>query len=285
MTARYATAAVVQALEARLSERDNAVLRSVSDLRFVSGAQLARMHFAGGDDSALSARNARRALLRLVRLDVLARLPRAVGGVRSGSAGFVYHLGLAGQRLAAERGWQTKHRGRRPHVPGRLFLAHSLQVAELHTLLIEADRSGRLELLELAAEPACWRSCGGAGGQQRILKPDSYVRLGAGEYEDSWFIEVDMGSEGSQALERKLGDYLAYEASGTEQAERGVFPKALWLAPDAERAAVIGECIERLPRSAGRLFAVAPFADLLGVVTDTPILTNTQSMDVTVGVK
>jgi hypothetical protein len=271
MTVRYATAAAVQALEARLTERDKAVLKSVADLRFVSGAQLARQHFADHGN-----KTARRALLRLVRLDVLVRLPRAVGGVRAGSAGFIYRLGLAGQRLAVERGWQAKRRRRRPHVPGRLFLAHSLQVAELHTLLIEASRSGQLELLELAAEPACWRSYGDAGGQQRTLKPDSYVRLGVGEYEDSYFIEVDMGSEGSQALERKLREYLAYEASGTEQAERGVFPKALWTTPDAERAAVIGECIGRLPRSAGRLFTVAPFADLLGVVTDTSEIINTQ---------
>jgi hypothetical protein len=138
-----------------------------------------------------------------------------------------------------------------------LFLSHCLAVAELHTLLIEADRSGRLELLTLSGEPACWRSYGRASAQREAtLKPDSYVRLGAGEFEDSYFIEVDRGTEGNRAVERQLKDYVAYQASGREQEKRGVFPKTLWLVPTPERAAVIEDCIARLPRSARELFAV-----------------------------
>jgi Replication-relaxation len=116
----------------------------------------------------------------------------------------------------------------------------------------------------------------GIHGQRSTLKPDSYVRLGIGDYEDSYFVEIDMGTEGSGAIERKLRDYLAYEASGVEQAKRGVFPKTLWTTPDAERAAVIEDCIGRLPRPAQELFAVARFADALGVVTGTPSATSTQ---------
>src|ERR1700704_2530 len=118
MTARYLTAARLRELAPKLTESDLAVLKQVSDLRFVSGDQLARQFFADGGDPAVSARAARRALLRLVRLGALARLPRQVGGVRSGSAGFVYHLGLGGQRLAVECGWQPERRRRRALVPG-----------------------------------------------------------------------------------------------------------------------------------------------------------------------
>lgn len=279
MSARYASRAVMRELHGQLTERDYTVLKRVSDLRFATGSQLTRMHFTGSADAA--ARAARRTLLRLVRLGCLERLPRRVGGVRAGSAGSVYRLASAGQRLANERGWRVDGHRRQSHIPGTLYLGHALQVAELHTLLVEADRAGRVELLALEGEPACWRSY----GQRARLKPDSYARLGVGEYEDSYFIEVDMGTEGSRTLERKLRDYLAYEASGVEQTEHGVFPKTLWLVPDVERAQAITACIERLPRSAGRLFAVAPFADLLDVVTDTPFLTDTQSLGVTVGVK
>ncbi len=268
MTGRYLTASVLREAEARLTERDFAILRRVFDLRFVSGFQLTRMHFTESDDPAANARAARRALLRLVRLDVLERLPRVVGGARSGSAGFVYRLGLAGQRLAAERGWQPKRRRRRSHVPGTFFLSHALQVAELHTLLVEADHSQTIELLELDGEPACWRSYKAGSTQQATLKPDSYVRLGVGEYEDSYFIEVDMGTEGSRALERQLKLYLDYEASGKEQAERGVFPKTLWLVPDDRRVSVIKDCTERLPRSARELFQVALFTDAMQVITE-----------------
>ena len=261
MSARYLTAQVIDDLTSRLTSRDLAILKSVSDLRFVTGGQLTRLHFAESSDPAANARAARRALLRLVRLDCLARLPRQVGGVRSGSAGFVYYLGLAGQRLAALRGWQSK-RPRRRSAPGSLFLAHTLQVAELHTRLVEADRSGRLDLLELSAEPACWRSYGsGSTRREATLKPDSFVRLGLREYEFSYFIEVDRGTEGSWALRAKLRDYLNYEASGVEQAERGVFPKTLWTVPDTRRAGVIEDCIDGLPHAARELFQVALFKD------------------------
>lgn len=245
MSAAYWTVKRLHELAARLSERDRTILARVHELRFVSGAQLVRLHFAD-----VPTRTAREALLRLTRLGLLERLPRPIGGVRAGSSGFVYRLGPAGQRLLGLT-W-------RAHVPGTLFVAHSLQVAELHTLLVEADRAGRVELLEAVAEPGCWR--GYASG---TLKPDSYLRLAAGDYEDSYFIEVDMGTEGSRALTAKLRQYIDYQASGIEQAENGVFPKVLWTTPDESRAEVIGECAEQLPTTAPGLFAALPFAEAL----------------------
>jgi hypothetical protein len=271
MTARRnVTTALLDALREELTERDIALLRTVCELRFLSGDQLTRLYFSESHDPAASARAARRALLRLTRLDCLARLPRRVGGARSGSGGFVYHLGLAGQRLAMDQGWQPMRRRRRSLAAGTLFLAHSLQVAELHTLLIEADRSGRIELLELVAEPACWRSYAGSRGQATTLKPDSFGRFGAGEFEDSYWLEVDMGTEGSGAIDRQLKRYLAYQASGQFQAERGVFPKVLWLTPSRERAAAVGECIGRLPERERAPFVVFMFNELLTAITHTP---------------
>ncbi|HEY2053774.1 MAG TPA: replication-relaxation family protein, partial [Solirubrobacterales bacterium] len=126
------------------------------------------------------------------------------------------------------------------------------------------------DLLELSAEPACWRSYGGIGAQgPATVKPDSYVRLGVGDYEDSFFVEVDQGTEGSQTLDRKLKEYVAYEASGTEQDRHGVFPRVLWLAPDADRAEVIERCIGQLPAASRELFAVAVQADVLDAVSGT----------------
>ena len=269
MTGRYLSAAAYRGFAAQLVERDLAVLKHVSDLRFVSGSQLARLCFADSDDLDANSRAARRALLRLVRLGALARLPRPVGGVRSGSAGFVYHLGLGGQRLAVDRGWQPERRRRRSLVPGTMFVAHALQVSELHTLLVEHDRSRHFELLELTSEPACWRSWGDLAGQRQTLKPDSFVRLGLGPYEDSYFIEVDQGTEGSRALERQLRLYLAYHLSGTEQQGRGVFPRVLWLAPDERRAGVIEDCVRRLRAADRELFQVALFSQALTAIQAT----------------
>lgn len=257
MKRRYVTAGVYREQVSRLTDHDLSVLACVSDLRFVSGPQLARLCFADTADD--GARAARRALLRLVRLGALERLPRGVGGVGAGSAGFVYHLGGVGQRLAVERGWQPERRRRRSLVPGTLFVRHALMVSELHSLLVERDRSRSFELLELTAEPSCWRKYDGLGGQRQTLKPDSYARLGIGKYEYSYFIEVDMGTEGSRALERQLRLYVAYHRTGQEQAEHDVFPQVLWLTPNERRAAVIADSVQRLPTADRELFQVARF--------------------------
>jgi Replication-relaxation len=224
MSARYLTARAWAQVAPQLVERDLAVLKYVSDLRFVSGLQLTRLCFTDSADPSTNARSARRALLRLTRMGALERLPRSVGGVRAGSAGFVYRLGIGGQRLAIDRGWQPERRVRRARVPGTLFVRHALLVAELHTRLIAGDRQRRFELLELSCEPSCWRKLDGLATQPAVLKPDSYVRLGLGDYEDSYFLEVDRGTEGSRAIECQLNRYLAYHRSGREQAERSVFP-------------------------------------------------------------
>jgi Replication-relaxation len=256
---------------AQLVERDLAVVKRVSDLRFVAGSQLTRLCFADTEDADASGRAARRALLRLTRLGQMERLPRQVGGVRSGSAGFVYHLGIGGQRLAVERGWQPERRGRRSLTPGTLFVRHALQVAELHTLLVESDRSRRVELLELAGEPTCWRSSSGVSGHAETLKPDSFVRLGLGPYEDSYFIEVDRGTEGSQTIVRQLASYITYFESGSEQQSRGVFPRVLWLAPDSKRVAAIENSVVRLPRADRELFRVVRFDQALAVMCHSAI--------------
>jgi Replication-relaxation len=104
------------------------------------------------------------------------------------------------------------------------------------------------------------------GGQAHVLKPDSYVRLGAGDYEDSFFIEVDRGTEGSRALTGKLEQYVAYAANGKEQTEHGVSPKVLWLAPDERRVGVIQDCVMALPPRASELFEVARFVEAMTAI-------------------
>jgi Replication-relaxation len=268
MRRRYLTTAAMTALTERLAGHDLVILQHVSTLRFVTGSQLTRLCFTAGPDPAANARAARRALLRLTRLGVLERLPRAIGGVRAGSAGFVYHLSPSGQRLAVKHGLLPEWHRRRSRVPGNLFVAHTLQVAELHTRLVERERSRRFELLELRAEPLCHRTYDGLGTPAPVLKPDSFLRLGLGDYEYSFFIEVDRGTEGSQAIERQLDAYVAYYLSGAEQATRGVFPKVLWLTPSHERASAIADSVQRLPANGRAIFQVATFDQALDVMLE-----------------
>lgn len=252
MTSHRITSARVADLASRLSDRDRAIVSSVAKLGLVSGQHLERLYFTPSQRGS-SARACRRVLERLVALRVLARLERRIGGVRAGSSGFIYALDVAGQRLL----WADAKRGTRPRTPSLPFLRHALSVTELFVTLTETARSGALELLSFTSEPRCHRSFAGPGGVRTMLRPDAYVRLGIGDYEDSYFVEVDLATESGPRIAAKLKDYRRYFASGREQERRGVFPRVLFLVPDERRKAFIAQIISREPAESWELFQVA----------------------------
>jgi len=252
---QYLTAARLQGLAESLSDQDRELLRFVHDSRFATGHQLVRRFWQTSDQASATARNARRALKRLVDQRVLTTLPRRIGGIRTGSQGLVYGTGRAGVRLLAVRGVA----GSRVEVPGTLHLTHTLATTELAVRLAGAERAGDLEVIEVQQEPACWREFRGFGGGRRILKPDLFIRLGAGALEDRWTIEVDLGSESGRTLARKAAIYRQHYQSGREQHDHGVYPRVLWTAPDAQRAEQIQSVLEAQPVEVRRLCSVCTF--------------------------
>jgi hypothetical protein len=247
-------------LASDLTPRDKVVLDSVARLRVVAGKQLVRLHF---EPTPASERQARRTLARLVERRLLARLERRVGGVRAGSDGYVYALDVGGQRLLDATHGRA---ARRPWTPGERWLRHSLAVSELYVRLVEAERTSELELLDFATEPACWRRYAGPAGAALIVKPDAYLRLGVGRDELVWFVEVDCATEGPAAITRQLRSYQAYWQSGREQADHGVFPRVLWLAPSARRQQALVDITARQPAEARALFQVTRFDAAVGVL-------------------
>lgn len=260
----YLTSARAEALAASLSPRELAVIHTLDTVRLGSARQLERLHFIAGS-SLSNARRCRATLERLTAGRLLARLERRVGGRAAGSAGFVYTLDVAGQhlvrRLATGGG-----RIQRPTTPGLAFVTHTLAVTELFVRLTEAERRGELELLEFASEPACWRHFAGPGGGRVSCKPDAFVRVGLGDYADSWFVEVDRATESLGVIARKLDFYRAYWASGREQQRGGVFPGVLVLVPDERRQSALVTVVCRQPADARALFAVVTYAEAIAVI-------------------
>jgi hypothetical protein len=144
---------------------------------------------------------------------------------------------------------------------GAPFINHCLTITELLVRLTEITRQSDVELLEFSAEPLSWRRYLGRGGSRAILKPDAFVRIGAGEYVDSWFVEVDLGTESPRTLITKLVAYRTYWNTGKETSRNGVFPQVLWLAPTERRAEVIIDCCGRQPAESWRLHRVTLLAD------------------------
>jgi hypothetical protein len=240
----------LETISSQLGEADWAVLNFVSECRLASGKQLVRRFWQTSDRDTSAARAGRRTLKRLADWRILDPLPiRAVGGLHGGSDTLIYGVGVAGVKLLARRGLIQKRLGR----PGERHVKHTLACTELVVALHEADRDGVLELIEAQSEPACWRGFLGAGAVRLMLKPDLFVRVGAGSVnEDRWMIEVDLATESSATIRAKALRHLAYYKSASEP----VHPRVLWAVPDSRRAEQIADVLARLPADVKRLFAV-----------------------------
>ncbi len=242
-------------LRTQLGERDLAVLESLSHLRLLTGKQVQRLHVADGSPLT-QARRARTLLQRLTTLRLVVRLERRIGGIRAGSEGHLYALSGLGQAVLGVGG--PLGRRRRPLGETKpWFQNHLLAVAELAVELATHTRDGRVELLAFEAEPACWRRFTGSGGQLVTLKPDAFVRIGLGEYEQRAFIEMDLSTESLPTIEGKCRRYVAYWRTGREQHTHGIFPKVWWLTPTEQRQTGITRTVQRLAHEARELFTVA----------------------------
>jgi len=255
-----------------LSQRDLAVLTSLAQLRLATSRHLEALHYLGAATPLTAARKARRALRRLVDQGLIRRLERQIGGLHAGSAAYVYALTDRGQRLLELPG--SRRRAGEPAWP---FVAHTLAIADLFVALHQAATTAtalrEIELLDIQAEPACWRSWTNLGGGRELLRPDLYLAVGIGADELRWFVEVDRGTEHRPALTRKCRAYQAYYEAGVEQARDGVFPRVAWMVPDGGRAELLQQIITADHGLTGQLFAVMPATDvpeaLLSVETTT----------------
>jgi len=250
-------------LRERLSERDLAIIGQVTSLKLMTGRQIERIHF-GVDQHATAptaARTARRVLERLVNDRLLVRLDRRVGGVRAGSASFVYGLGPVGQRVLGLGGPRRRFRE-----PTATFVAHTLAISGLVVELTVADRHGELELLQVQTEPECWRPLGARG--LATLRPDLFIITANGEFEYRYFIEVDLGTESLPRLLAKCRIYEDYYRAGDEQHLHDVFPIVLWIMHNEDRALKLRNAIAHSSSFTAEVFMVT---------------TETQAFDVLVG--
>lgn len=212
-------------LRHELTLRDWHILHLVADHRYLTTRQLENFCFADLGTPQSADRTARRVLARLTAQSVLRTLDRRIGGVRAGSSGTVYYLAPAGARLLDH----DTGRRFRSREPSERFLEHCLAVGDVHLDLTDIATRHDITEVEVVTEPACWRSWTGPGGELRSLQPDLFALISGTDYEDSWFIEVDMGTESIPTILGKCAIYDTYRRTGAEQAAHEVFPRVCWL--------------------------------------------------------
>ena len=236
--------AQLQAIAERLDATDRALLDLLAAHRYATTRQLAQItELSGQYGSARSAlRQTSRRLRRQHGLGLVDHLARRIGGTRAGSAGYVWYLTAAGQRLTSEG--QGRGARRRFQEPSALFLAHTLAITQARVVIEQAIHAVGGHLARLRTEPACWRSWLRLGGALGWLKPDleaiTATDTGA---EDHWLLEVDLDTEHPARLLAKCHDYQAHLASGTFQAQHGYYPQVVWLLTNQARAGRLAEQI------------------------------------------
>lgn len=251
-------------LDIVLRERDKEVLLAVQRHRYLLTGQVQRLIFTDAATATAALRAASRCLRKLRELGLICTLSRRIGGVRAGSGSLVWYLSHAGERLLRLHDHKPLP-SRRFFEPSPYFLAHTLAVSEISVRLTELCREQDITLPALQPEPECWRSYS-EHGTHLSLKPDLYAVTVSGEYEDSWFFEVDLDTESPAKVIEKCERYHQYYRTGLEQKAAGVFPLTVWIVPDQGRrdrlAAAIRAAFDKQPR----LFAVITGDELAHLV-------------------
>jgi hypothetical protein len=234
--------------------------------RYLTTRQIECFWFHDHATSLSGARVCRRVLRRLHDLHVIAHLERRIGGVRAGSASYVWRVGPVGDRLLRESSARPRRRQREP---GRMFLDHCLSVAAAHLALVRAHRAGQLELVQVQTEPECWRPYTGLGGARLVLQPDLYVETGDPDdaaFVNCWFVEVDRGTENPARLLGKCERYETYRRTGTEQTDAGGFPLVVWVMREDRHAERLVAAIQRDARLDDRLYRVTTADHFLDMI-------------------
>lgn len=244
-------------LDHRLTERDLAILTSLHSCQYFNSGQVKRLHVteATSDKAALRATN--RNLKKLKEMGLVVPLEQQIGGSRGGSSSFIWHLTEAGVKLLHLHGGDTQLPRKRFLEPSLTHVNHTLAIAECYVCLVELCRfHPQLRLASTEFEPICWRSFS-YRNRPLSVKPDLFAITESGDYEDRWFIEIDLATEALPVIVRKCERYLRYYQTGKEQKQQGVFPVVLWVVPDQQRRRTMVDSIQtQFCRGSPRIFAV-----------------------------
>ena len=252
--------------DSRLGERDRQLLAAVQQYRYLMTGQIGRLLFNDAANPSAGLRAASRSLKKLSGFGLVNSLSRRIGGVRAGSGSYIWHLTHAGERLLRLHGGKASP-SRRHYEVSPYFLAHTLAVAETAIQLIEICREHAPQITALQLEPECWRAYSSAGVSYS-LKPDLYAATATEEYEDRYFIEVDLDTESPAKIIDKCEKYHAYYRSGLEQEESEMFPLTVWIVPSIKRKEHLLSHIRSAFIRQPKLFAVITLEELAQLIHD-----------------
>jgi hypothetical protein len=200
-----------------------------------------------------------RILGRLKAAGLVASTQRLVGGPGGGSAGLMYFLTPAGQKLADAF---TGGPPRRPPQNGSFLMRHGQMAAEVALAFRRAaqSRPGH-QLIEWECDWAAAMKLGSG-----LVVPDGRIVYHTRHWEFSAFLEVDLATEGTRFFARKIERYLDLYLGGSWRKELARWPLVVTVAPTMARADALKAATElllRRPFYTARLARTARTAEFL----------------------
>ena len=240
-----------------LSERDKDILLSVRQCRYLTTKQIEQLHFTSAANLTAGLTAANRNLNKLKGLGLMGFLNRRIGGAGAGSGSRIWYVTDGGERLLRTGSDRTRPR-RRSFEPSTLFLEHTLAAAECYIQISRRCRGRGMKLVSIQMEPDCWRSYSHRG-ILTTLRPDLFAVTNCGDYEDRWFIEIDLDTQAPVVLVEKCRRYHDYYRTGLEQKQHEVFPLVVWIVPDtARKESIITHIREAFKKQPGIFIVITP---------------------------
>ena len=239
------------------TDNDTQILYFLSQARFATTNQLARLFFASSMRADTAIRRTNFALQSLKKAGLVSHLKRRIGGARRGSASYVWQITFQGLKLLKSQDDSITLRYKNQYEPTQHHVEHTLAITEVFIETLEAVRdSEKLSLEIFSFEPNSWRSYQKLSGIGRTLKPDAYLELVNHDYEDHYFLEIDRSTESLARVVNTCKKYIEYYRSGIEQRQKEVFPFVLWIVPDDKRKLAISKAIQKELYNFWELFTV-----------------------------
>ncbi|MEI4301583.1 replication-relaxation family protein [Streptococcus suis] len=246
----------------QLTTQDIQILYFLNQARYATTSQLARLFYPDSNKPETAIRRANFTTHRLLKAGLVSHLKRRIGGVRKGSASYVWQITFQGLKLLKSQDETIVLRYKNHYEPSQHHVEHTLAVTEIFVETMETVRnSQKLSLEAFSFEPNSWRSYQKLSGLGMTLKPDAYLELVSQEYEDHYFIELDRSTESLARIVNTCKKYIEYYRSGVEQRQHGVFPFVLWIVPDDKRKLAISKAIQAELYNFWELFTVITLDD------------------------
>lgn len=241
----------------QLTANDIAILHFLNQARLATTHQLARLFYSDSPSPETAIRRANFTTQRLKKEGLISHLDRRIGGARKGSASYVWQITFQGLKVLKGKDSTIALRYKNRYEPTQHHVEHTLAITEIFVETIEVARSSdTISLENFSFEPTSWRDYQKLSGVGLTLKPDVYLELLNGEYEDHYFLEIDRSTESLARVVNTCKKYIEYYRSGIEQRQKEVFPYVLWIVPDDKRKTAILKAIQNELYNFWELFTV-----------------------------